>query len=279
MILVADDSEIVRRIAETALSEAGFRVILSVDGESALASAVRESPDVVVLDLLMPNLTGFDVLREMKKSELLRDTPVLMMSGVYKENVVGFLHRLGAEGFVDKESLAESLAFRVRGVLRDRAAAFGGNPPPVRSQRARCAACAVREARTEPDSSRTRSVLVVDDTEAILQVAEQTLRDGGYRVSLARDGVAALDAVEKDRPDVLVLDLLMPRMTGFEVLRELRKSEDLKDLPVLVMSAVYKDNLIEFLHELGADGYVDKENLTDNLLFRVTSLLQERSTV
>lgn len=120
-------------MAETVLSAAGFRVVLSVDGESALAAAEREAPEVVVLDLLMPNMTGFDVLREMKRSERLRRTPVLMMSGVYKENVVGFLARLGAEGFIDKESLEENLAFRVGAVLRDRDAAGKKAEGPERS--------------------------------------------------------------------------------------------------------------------------------------------------
>jgi len=121
VVLVADDSELVRRIGEAVLSADGFRVVLAIDGESTLAAAERERPDVVVLDLLMPNGTGFDVLREMKKSDSLKDLPVLVMSGVYKENVVGFLAQLGAEGFIDKEHLSETLAFRVRAVLRDRA--------------------------------------------------------------------------------------------------------------------------------------------------------------
>jgi CheY-like chemotaxis protein len=125
VVLVADDSELVRRIAENVLSAAGYRVVLAMDGERALAAARREIPDVVVLDLLMPHMTGFDVLREMKQSDRLRDTPVLVMSGVYKESVVGFLARLGAEGFIDKESLAETLAFRVRAVLERPAPSAG----------------------------------------------------------------------------------------------------------------------------------------------------------
>ncbi|PYT06735.1 MAG: hypothetical protein DMF49_10290 [Acidobacteria bacterium] len=122
-VLIADDSEIVQAVSKQLLSEAGYLVHICADGVSALHAAEDEHPDLVVLDLLMPKMTGFDVLREMKKNPRLKDIPVLVMSGVYKENVVGFLHQLGASGFIDKENLKESLVFRVRTALE--------GPPPA----------------------------------------------------------------------------------------------------------------------------------------------------
>lgn len=158
VVLVADDSELVRRIAETTLSAAGFQVVLAVDGEGALAAAEREAPQVVVLDLLMPKMTGFDVLREMRRSGRLKSTPVLMMSGVYKENVVGFLARLGAQGFVDKETLEENLAFRVGTVLREHAAASSVDGRGAgRLEPELCAACAPAEGRAAAPGAGTRS--------------------------------------------------------------------------------------------------------------------------
>ncbi len=116
-ILVADDSEKMLETAERLLAEAGFQVLLAADGAEALQRIREEHPDLVVLDLLMPGMSGFDVLREMRLDERVRDTPVLAMSGVYKDNVLGFLHQLGAQGFLDKQQLRESLVFRVQGIL------------------------------------------------------------------------------------------------------------------------------------------------------------------
>ena len=70
-----------------------------------------------LLDLLMPRMTGFDVLRELRGDERVKDTPVLAMSGVYKENILDFLHQIGASGFLDKQQLEESLVFRVQALL------------------------------------------------------------------------------------------------------------------------------------------------------------------
>jgi len=120
-ILVADDSLQVREQAKGLLEEAGYNVLLATDGADALTAIREEHPDLVVLDLLMPSMTGFDVLRAVLEDERLKTTPVLTMSGVYKDNVVEFLQQLGIEGFVDKEQLNETLVFRVSQLLEPQA--------------------------------------------------------------------------------------------------------------------------------------------------------------
>lgn len=121
-ILVADDSELILRMATDLLSEAGYKVITAGDGSTALRRIEEEHPDLVVLDLLMPRMTGFDVLREIRQNDRLKTIPVLIMSGVYKEDVVSHLWQMGASGFMDKDLLTDSLVFRVRSLLETQAA-------------------------------------------------------------------------------------------------------------------------------------------------------------
>lgn len=116
-VLVADDNPKIREQARRLLDEAGYNVLLAHDGAEALRMVREEHPDLVVLDLLMPTMTGFDVLRAVLEDERLKSTPVLTMSGVYKDNVVEFLQQLGVQGFLDKERLAETLVFRVNQAL------------------------------------------------------------------------------------------------------------------------------------------------------------------
>lgn len=119
-ILVADDSAPVREQASELLTAAGYSVVTADDGAEALRMIREEHPDLVLLDLLMPCMTGFDVLRAVLQDERLKETPILTMSGVYKDNVVGFLQQLGVQGFLDKQQLGETLVFRVRQVLEPR---------------------------------------------------------------------------------------------------------------------------------------------------------------
>ena len=120
---------------------------------------------------------------------------------------------------------------------------------------------------------RKKTVLVADDSDQVLRDCETLLAGSGYHVLTATDGVEALRLIREEHPDVVVLDLLMPRMTGFDVLREVRHDERVRDTLVLAISSVYKDNILDFLHQLGAQGFLDKAQIPEALLFRVQSLL------
>jgi CheY-like chemotaxis protein len=120
---------------------------------------------------------------------------------------------------------------------------------------------------------RRRTILVADDAQEILEQCEALLTAAGYQVLLALDGAEAMRLIREEHPDLVVLDLLMPRMTGFDVLRELRQDERIKDTIVLAISSVYKDNILEFLHQLGAQGFLDKTQIGEALVFRVSGLI------
>jgi CheY-like chemotaxis protein len=124
---------------------------------------------------------------------------------------------------------------------------------------------------------RKRTVLVADDSEDILEQCEALLSASGYQVLLAQDGSEALRLIREEHPDLVVLDLLMPRLTGFDVLREIRQDERVKDTIVLAISSVYKDNILEFLHQIGAQGFLDKTQIGEALAFRVAGLLSPPS--
>jgi CheY-like chemotaxis protein len=120
---------------------------------------------------------------------------------------------------------------------------------------------------------RKKTVLVADDSDVVLQQCEALLKDAGFNVLLAADGVETLRLVRDEHPDLVVLDLLMPRMTGFDVLREIRHDERVRDTKVLAISSVYKEGILDFLHQLGAQGFLDKQQIAESLAFRVSSLL------
>jgi CheY-like chemotaxis protein len=116
-ILVADDTATVRKVATRLLQDAGYEVLEATDGRQALEMVQNEHPDLILLDLLMPKMTGFDVLREIKKAARIKATPILIMSGVFKKDVLDFLQASGVAGFVDKDQIKDSLLFRVQQIL------------------------------------------------------------------------------------------------------------------------------------------------------------------
>jgi predicted Zn finger-like uncharacterized protein len=117
-------------------------------------------------------------------------------------------------------------------------------------------------------------ILVCDDALFFRTMLEEMLTEAGYTVELAASGEEALSKVVEVRPDLLILDLQLPGMSGFDVLKVLRDSESSKSLPVLAMSAVYTDSSdIMDLEDVGADDYIGKKFKSEHLLRRVRNLL------
>ncbi|TPG35726.1 response regulator transcription factor [Mycolicibacterium hodleri] len=117
-------------------------------------------------------------------------------------------------------------------------------------------------------------ILVVDDDRAVRESLRRSLAFNGYTVDLAQDGLEALEMITKDRPDALVLDVMMPRLDGLEVCRQLRSTGD--DLPILVLTA--RDSVSERVAGLdaGADDYLPKPFALEELLARMRALLRRR---
>ena len=118
-------------------------------------------------------------------------------------------------------------------------------------------------------------VLVVDDEPDILKLVQKILEGEGHRVTIARDGHEALELVPRERPDVVVLDVNIPRVDGFEVCRRLKSNEATRSIPVVMMTAAYPslEDAVKGLG-LGADEYVVKPFLREVLIHNVTRLLR-----
>lgn len=124
--------------------------------------------------------------------------------------------------------------------------------------------------------STKKRILVVDDAEIFLGLMEDLLKKEGFEVLLARNGLEALQTVKHEMPnlDLVLLDLLLPQMTGFDVLKEIRAGKLGKDLPVLVITGVFKRTAqIEQLKKLGATGYMTKNLKPNEIVYRIKSTL------
>ena len=119
------------------------------------------------------------------------------------------------------------------------------------------------------------TILICDDDPLILDLLRHRLTARGYRVELARDGSEGLARVAKRRPDAIVLDAMMPRVDGFEVLRKLRENVETREIPVIILTPRRQERDVLDALELGADDFLTKPFIPEELLSRIGRLLRK----
>jgi CheY-like chemotaxis protein len=200
LILVIDDDATVRDVVGRFLEREGFSVAKADGGKEGLRLARELHPVAVTLDIMMPDLDGWTVLAAIKGDPDLVDLPVVLMTIVDEKNRG---YALGATDYlvkpVDRQKLVDVLH----------------------------ALC----------GSSGRRLLVVDDDDLGRRQMRAALEQQGWTVTEARDGLDALARLNEARPDVIILDLMMPEMDGFEFLEEIRRKAQWRGIPVVVVTA------------------------------------------
>jgi CheY-like chemotaxis protein len=215
-VLVIDDDAMVLELMKRYLSKEGYRVVAAKGGKEGLRLARELVPDVITLDVIMSEMDGWAVLSALKGDSDLADIPVIMLTIVDDKNMG---YRLGASDYLTKPINRERLVAAVRKHA----------PPPC-------------------------GVLVVEDDAEMRQLFQRFLQSEGWAVVEAQNGREALNRIAEDKPGLILLDLMMPTMDGFEFLDELRKHTAWLSIPVLVITA--KDLTAEERRRL--DGRVNK---------------------
>ena len=244
-ILAVDDDPAVRIFLQHLLEEQSYIVETASGGEEALRKAVANPPDALILDLIMPGLNGFAFLDRLREKSNCRDIPVIVLTSKdLDQNEKAILdrsvHRTMKKGGMDKDMLLNQLGLAL-GRLEQRRPPAAHLAGPL--------------------------LLVVEDNETAALQIRTALEESGYAVTVASDGAEALESVKRVVPNGIVLDLMMPKVDGFQVLEQIRSTPRTARLPVLVLTAkeLTSDDRKRLLHnnirELIQKGSLNREEL------------------
>ena len=233
-ILVVDDDSMNRILLSTNLEEEGYLVETAEDGQEALGKLHTHAFDLVLLDLLMPNTSGFQVLEEMKAQSALQHIPVLIISAEEDMESVMRCVEMGATDFLPKPFDPVLLHTRVRNALL------------------------ITERGRRKEQSIHGKMLVVDDDALNRLLLAASLEEKGYKVEMAENGQQALEILHTQSFDVVFLDLLMPEMNGFETLERMKADSALQHIPVIVVSAEEDLESVMRCIEMGATDHLPK---------------------
>ncbi|MEG4226396.1 response regulator [Microcoleus sp. N9_B2] len=247
-VLVVDDDPISRDLIQRTLSRQGLHIEVADSGEQALRLAKQLRPDAITLDVIMPGMDGWAVLSALKADPDLAEIPVILLSFVGNKSL-GFA--LGASDYLTKPVDGKRLAALLNKYRRDQDG-FASN-------------------------NLTCQILIVEDDVATREILRCVLETQGWAVTEADSGRAALDRLKVARPHLILLDLMLPEMDGFELIGEIRKSHSGDPIPIVVITG---KNLTP-AESQQLNGYVERVlqkgvYSCDTLLRDVRSIVNER---
>jgi CheY-like chemotaxis protein len=205
LVLVIDNDAAARDLIAHYLAEAGYRAVSAASGEEAIRLAHALHPAAITLDMLLPDRDGLLILAQLKSNPDTRGIPVVVVS-VTDRRELGF--SLGAADWLVKPIQRSALLAALQRTLR------------------------------APSSTAKPSILVVDDEPATVEYLSELLRQRGFAVLPATGGRAGIDLALSQHPDLILLDLMMPEVNGFDVVRALREDPGARDIPILILTAM-----------------------------------------
>jgi len=255
-ILVIDDSLTFREALKAAFEAAGYRVLLAGTGEEGLRIAADRRPTALVVDGLLPGIDGATVIRRIRLDAALRRLPCLLLTASEDRGAEVRALDAGADAFVRKEEDVAVILARLSAMLRS-------------------AGSRVAEQATTSLLG-PKKILCVDDSETYLQALAANLRMDGYEVVLARSGEEAIELLAIEPVDCVLLDMMMPGIGGRETCRRVKSVPVMRDIPIVILTALEdRAAMIEGLGA-GADDYIAKSSDFDVLRARLLAQIRRK---
>ena len=257
-LLVIDDSATFRESLTSVLKAVGYAVATAETGEEGLRTAVALRPQAIIVDGTLPGgIDGATVIRRLKQDVALRHTPCLLLTASEEREDELRALEAGADGYLRKEADANVLLARITAALRS------ASTPSM----------AVSHSSSLLGPKR---ILAVDDSLTYLNEVSDELRAEGYDVILARSGQEAIELLEIQPVDCILLDVLMPGLSGHDTCRRIKGTSAWKEIPLLMLTSLdERQAMVEGINA-GADDYIPKSGDFEVLRARLRSQLRRK---
>jgi len=239
-ILIIDD-DILNLTSLTHLLSDEYNIVTERDGNKGLDVAKAVKPDLILLDIVMPNINGFEILAAIKEEPITKDTPVIFITGLNntRDEELGLV--LGAVDYINKPFSSYIVKLRIKNQLME--------------------------------LPNKESILVIDDDKLNI-VALTRILGSEYQVHFESDGESGIRAAKTFKPNLILLDVIMPKMTGFDVIKILKVDEETADIPIIFLTGRKDVQDEEAGFVLGATDYITKPFSASVVKLRVRNQLK-----
>ena len=281
-VLIIDDNVVDSDLMARLLSENKYDVLRAARGEEGISTAAREKPDLILLDLTMPGMDGFEVMEGLKRREETRAIPVVIytakdLTAHEQERLRRDARSVFMKNPLDPVGMLAEIGALVKGLpggVGEPVAGIDAEPGDAADTWQETAG-AVETVARELGRLQKKRILLVEDDAANQYTIEFLLKGEGYEVTIAENGREGIERAGEAHPDVILMDMMMPVMGGHEATRALKESADLKDIPVIALTAAAMTGDREKALAAGCDDYVSKPINQGHLFSRLEYWLEK----
>jgi len=261
-VLIIEDEEILLDVLAKKLEKEKYETYKARDGEEGLQKALEINPDIILLDIVLPKLDGYEVLARLKEKLGQSIPAVIIISNSGQPVELDKAISLGAKDYIIK------VQFTPEEVVEKMKRLLSKDEKQVK-----------KLPETSLDNSVTTRVLVVEDDQFLRDLLQDKLRREGFEVAVAIDGLEGLEKITSYRPNVILLDIILPGVSGFDILKKVRQEMvmEIATTPIILLSNLGQESDIEKGRALGADDYLIKSNFTiDEIISKIKGILEKR---
>ena len=267
-VVLVEDEEVLLEVLESKLKKEGYEVFSAKDGVAGLDLVNAIRPDIILLDVVMPRMDGFEVLEHLQKDEELAKIPVIIISNSGQDVEIGRALALGVKDYLVK---AEFDPQEVLDKIQNQLQEMGKSPvAPVEEKEVSPSAVAAIQAEDF-------RVLLVEDDSFLRDLLSQKMRKEKFQVIEAVDGEDGPKKTVSEKPHIVLLDLILPGADGFETLKRIRAEESVAQVPIIILSNLGQKDDIEKGMQLGATDYLVKAHNTPGEIIDKIRMILARS--
>ena len=243
------------------LVKEGYEAVLARDGAEGFNRISSEKPDLILLDIILPNMNGYEILEAKVKDDAIADIPVIVISNSGQPVEINRALTLGVKDYLVKAQFdPEEVMVKVRSQLRG-----DGAPAPAPAKASSTA------------SLEGKKIMWVEDDKFLNDIISRKLSSTKCQFFHSAEGEEAIRMISENMPDIILLDIVLPGMDGFEILKRIKADQNIKHIPVMVLSNLGQQSNDEKAKSLGAAKYLVKATVTlDDIIEEIKGVISQQ---
>lgn len=286
-VLIIEDEEVLLEVLQGKFKKEGYLVEAARDGAEGLIKVRSFRPDIILLDMIMPKLDGFQFLEKMQQDEAVKNIPVVIISNSGQPVEIERALKLGVKDYIIKTEFdPQEVLDKMNKILnssqteQDKANLSSSSKisgPVVVDNTEKPAVVSPGREEQQNSSALDKEkacILIVEDDKFLRDLLVHKLEEKDYQTEVAIDGEEGYQKINQLKPDLVLLDLILPGVDGFEVLKKVHENSELVQIPIIILSNLGQQEEIEKGLSLGAKDYLIKAHFTpEEVVARIKKVL------